>query len=170
MSFISHAWSRLGSPRLLQLRTLLGPRTLPHLRILFRPPLQPRTFANTNFVEIEPDEKVEEETLPGYDPSEFYPVHIGEVFKDRYQVVAKLGFGRSSTVWLARDLRYFEPKLFNLFLPILTKNTASTVMLPSRFSYTTRKWKNAPETKLPCMSAWSSARRTIRVGELSGSC
>lgn len=32
-------------------------------------------------------------------------MRIGEVIKDRYQVVAKLGYGTSSTVWLCRDLR-----------------------------------------------------------------
>lgn len=38
----------------------------------------------------------------------FYPVHLGEVFQDRYQTVAKLGFGSSSTIWLARDLWYAD--------------------------------------------------------------
>jgi hypothetical protein len=32
-------------------------------------------------------------------------VHLGEVFQSRYQVVAKLGFGVYSTVWLCRDLQ-----------------------------------------------------------------
>ncbi|THX66867.1 protein kinase [Aureobasidium pullulans] len=32
------------------------------------------------------------------------PVHLGEKFVPRYQVLAKLGFGTSSTVWLCRDL------------------------------------------------------------------
>lgn len=29
---------------------------------------------------------------------------IGQIVKDRYQAVGKLGFGTSSTVWLCRDL------------------------------------------------------------------
>ncbi|KAI1821796.1 kinase domain protein [Xylaria intraflava] len=87
MSFISRAWSRLGHQAL----------------------LRPRTFANPNFIRIPPHEKVEEETLPDYLSARYYPVRIGEVFVDRYQVVGKLGFGASSTVWLAHDLRYFEP-------------------------------------------------------------
>jgi hypothetical protein len=33
-------------------------------------------------------------------------VRLGEVFESRYQVVAKLGHGTASTVWLCRDLRY----------------------------------------------------------------
>jgi hypothetical protein len=28
---------------------------------------------------------------------------LGDIFQDRYQVVGKLGFGASSTVWLAHD-------------------------------------------------------------------
>jgi len=51
-------------------------------------------------------ERIEEERIPGYKAGNFYPVRLGEVFKSRYQVVAKLGFGTSSTVWLCRDLRY----------------------------------------------------------------
>ncbi|KAF4458105.1 CMGC/SRPK protein kinase [Fusarium austroafricanum] len=54
---------------------------------------------------IDEDIKVEEEEIPGYDASRFYPVRLGEVFQERYQAVAKLGFGSSSTIWLARDLR-----------------------------------------------------------------
>jgi hypothetical protein len=48
--------------------------------------------------------KIEEETLPFYDPRLFYPVRIGEVFGNRYQVVAKLGYGTTSTTWLCHDL------------------------------------------------------------------
>jgi len=49
-------------------------------------------------------EKVEEDLLPDYIASRYYPVRIGQVLSDRYQIVGKLGFGASSTVWLARDL------------------------------------------------------------------
>lgn len=48
---------------------------------------------------------MEEERLPDYDKDAYYPVTIGEVFADRYQAVGKLGFGMSSTVWLARDMQ-----------------------------------------------------------------
>ncbi|KAK8116055.1 CMGC/SRPK protein kinase [Apiospora sp. TS-2023a] len=82
MSFTSWAWLRLGRRAL----------------------LRPRTFSNPNFIRIPLDQKVEEEKLPDYLPARYYPVRIGEVFVDRYQVVGKLGFGATSTVWLARDL------------------------------------------------------------------
>jgi len=63
----------------------------------------PLTFPNGGFMSIPAYTKIEEETLPDYVPSHFYPVRIGEIFRDRYQVVGKLGFGGTSTVWLARD-------------------------------------------------------------------
>lgn len=59
-----------------------------------------------DFAKIPLSQKIEEERIPGYLASRYYPVRIGEVLRDRYQIVEKLGFGASSTVWLARDLRY----------------------------------------------------------------
>jgi len=64
----------------------------------------PLHFPNQNFVQIPADEAIEEETIPGYVASRYYPTRIGEILKERYQVVGKLGFGASSTVWLARDM------------------------------------------------------------------
>lgn len=67
---------------------------------------KPLAFSNTNFGRIPLEEKLEEEFIPGYVASRYYPVRIGQIFNDRYQVIGKLGFGATSTVWLARDLRY----------------------------------------------------------------
>lgn len=50
------------------------------------------------------EETVEEEGSPHYKAEKFYPVRLGEVFESRYKVVAKLGFGTASTIWLCRDL------------------------------------------------------------------
>jgi serine/threonine-protein kinase SRPK3 len=47
---------------------------------------------------------VEEERTPYYDPKRFYPARLGEILVGRYQLATKLGYGTSSTVWLARDL------------------------------------------------------------------
>jgi hypothetical protein len=44
------------------------------------------------------------ENLEAYSPGGFYPVNIGDKFRNRYRIVDKLGFGGYSTVWLARDL------------------------------------------------------------------
>jgi len=44
------------------------------------------------------------ENVEGYKPGGFHPVAIGDVFADgRYTVVHKLGYGGSSTTWLARS-------------------------------------------------------------------
>lgn len=45
------------------------------------------------------------ESLLNYQPGGFHPVALGDTFKDgRYQVHHKLGWGGSSTVWLAHDI------------------------------------------------------------------
>ncbi len=67
---------------------------------------QARTFPSEGFEVLPLHEKIEEERVPGYKAERFYPVRLGDVFESRYQVVAKLGFGTASTVWLCRDLRY----------------------------------------------------------------
>lgn len=38
--------------------------------------------------------------------SGYHPVHIGEVIYYRYVILQKLGWGRFSTVWLAKDFKY----------------------------------------------------------------
>ncbi|KAF2419577.1 protein kinase [Tothia fuscella] len=51
-----------------------------------------RTFATDGFGHVSLQDKFEEEKVPDYHSERFYPV------------LAKLGFGTSSTVWLCRDL------------------------------------------------------------------
>lgn len=75
-------------------------RSLPQLRRRWKP----LNFSNTDFVRIPEWYKIEEETLPGYNTAQYYPTRIGEVIKDQYQVIGKLGFGSTSTAWLARDM------------------------------------------------------------------
>ncbi|QUC23494.1 uncharacterized protein UV8b_07735 [Ustilaginoidea virens] len=65
----------------------------------------PREFPSTGFELIDPSQKVEEERLPFYNRDEYYPMRIGDVVYGHYQIVAKLGYGTTSTVWLSRDLR-----------------------------------------------------------------
>ncbi|KAK2765391.1 hypothetical protein FQN54_008237 [Arachnomyces sp. PD_36] len=63
------------------------------------------TFPTSGFEIVDPSEIVEEETLPTYKPEKYYPVRIGQVLEDRYQIVGKVGYGVFSTVWLARDFQ-----------------------------------------------------------------
>ncbi|KAH8917346.1 kinase-like protein [Atractiella rhizophila] len=80
-------------------------RALRSLSPLARKPLIPRVFPATGFQLLESSIPLEEETWEWYKPEEFYPVKIGEVLNEQYQVVGKLGFGSHGTAWLARDLR-----------------------------------------------------------------
>jgi serine/threonine-protein kinase SRPK3 len=66
---------------------------------------KPLDFSNPSFVRIPEYHKIEEETLPDYIASQYYLTRIGEVIRERYQVVGKLGFGSTSTAWLARDMK-----------------------------------------------------------------
>ncbi|KAI6765671.1 hypothetical protein HG530_006741 [Fusarium avenaceum] len=68
----------------------------------------PRVFPSTGFEKIDPTQSVEEERLPAYRRGDYYPVHIGQVIHENYQVVAKLGYGSTSTVWLSRDLSVYS--------------------------------------------------------------
>ena len=67
--------------------------------------IPPRTFPSDGFTLLPENIRFEEEKYSEYKPENFYPVHLGEVFESRYQVVAKLGWGTVSTIWLCRDLQ-----------------------------------------------------------------
>ncbi|KAE8165465.1 U4/U6 small nuclear ribonucleo protein PRP4 [Aspergillus tamarii] len=76
---------------------------------------EPRVFPSTGFSLLDTSLKIEEETLPTYQPEKYYPTQIGEVLDNRYQVLAKLGYGVTSTVWFGRDLvesKYVALKIF----------------------------------------------------------
>lgn len=47
---------------------------------------------------------VDEETVPRYNWRAFYPAYPGELLDQRYELKTKIGWGSSSTVWLAEDV------------------------------------------------------------------
>jgi hypothetical protein len=53
------------------------------------------------------DTPIEEERIPGYDPKRFLPVNPGDLLNNRYKIVVKLGWGTTSTVWLAQDTQRY---------------------------------------------------------------
>ncbi|KAM5501700.1 hypothetical protein McanMca71_005162 [Microsporum canis] len=65
----------------------------------------PRHFPTTGFKKIDLSQRIEEERYGDYVAERYYPVHIGEIFQSRHQVITKLGFGATSTIWLCRDLQ-----------------------------------------------------------------
>ncbi|KDQ16239.1 hypothetical protein BOTBODRAFT_107233 [Botryobasidium botryosum FD-172 SS1] len=83
-----HAWPR----RILS--------SLPHLNILKPAP----TVAPEAPILLPHDVPIQEERKDDYDPKHYYPVQIGEVLHGTYKIVTKIGYGGSSTVWLARNM------------------------------------------------------------------
>ncbi|KAK3311581.1 CMGC protein kinase [Chaetomium strumarium] len=85
-------------------------------RVLRPDPWKPLQFPTAGFEEFPASEVLEEEFFHEFKKGDYYPVNIGDLLdSDTYQVVGKLGFGRTSSVWLARDLRarkYVALKIF----------------------------------------------------------
>lgn len=80
-----------------------------------RPPSPASVFPTSGFHEFSKSHKIDEENYSWYSPKDFYPIRIGEVIQDRYQVITKLGYGTASTSWLCRDLsahRYVAIKVY----------------------------------------------------------
>ncbi|KAE8131512.1 kinase-like protein [Aspergillus pseudotamarii] len=67
---------------------------------------------------------VDEEISPVYDSKYFYPAKPGEIFADRYQTLVKVGWGVSSTVWLAL-YRHIKGSELVLALKIINNNASS---------------------------------------------
>ncbi|KAK2623947.1 hypothetical protein QTJ16_006581 [Diplocarpon rosae] len=76
----------------------------PALSVPFSRARQSRRLLGTFVPSTSSTPAIEEERLPHYNVEHFYPVQPKEIFEDRYQAIAKLGFGGGSTVWLARNL------------------------------------------------------------------
>ena len=47
----------------------------------------------------------DEERVPGYKSEHYYPANPGDILKSKYQLDVKIGWGTSSTVWLAHEIR-----------------------------------------------------------------
>ncbi|KAH7317827.1 kinase-like domain-containing protein [Rhexocercosporidium sp. MPI-PUGE-AT-0058] len=81
-----------------------------------RAPSAPLRFPPTGFDVVPDSQVIEEEQFEGFKRGLYYPVHIGDVFASKYQVVGKLGYGVTSTVWLARDLQAHEHVTLKVYI------------------------------------------------------
>ncbi|EFR00911.1 CMGC/CLK protein kinase [Nannizzia gypsea CBS 118893] len=66
---------------------------------------KPLEFSNSSFTRIPASQKIEEETIPDYITSRYYPTRIGEDIERRYQVVGKLGYGATSRSFWVEELQ-----------------------------------------------------------------
>ncbi|CAG8947746.1 unnamed protein product [Penicillium salamii] len=69
---------------------------------------------------------VDEEISPVYNSKYFYPAKPGKILADRYQTLVKVGWGVSSTVWLARDLQGHIGEPENVVALKIANNNASS--------------------------------------------
>lgn len=60
-------------------------------------------FPTSGFEVINPSQILEEERFEEFKKGKYCPINIGDILASKYQVVGKLGFGTTSTVWLARE-------------------------------------------------------------------
>ncbi|OCK87907.1 uncharacterized protein K441DRAFT_709141 [Cenococcum geophilum 1.58] len=67
--------------------------------ILQRAPSPPLRFLTTGFKVFAPSEILDKERFEEFKLGRYYLVNIGEVFDSKYQVIGKLGFGVTSTVY-----------------------------------------------------------------------
>lgn len=84
----------------------MAPRLSPFKDVLRAATRPSQAGLRRSLVRLPAESPLDEETLPHYDPQQFYPVRIGDVFDERYQVSGKLGYGAYSTSWLCRDMKY----------------------------------------------------------------
>ncbi|KAM5486081.1 hypothetical protein MaudMau93_005155 [Microsporum audouinii] len=73
-------------------------------RAIRRAPSPPMRFPTSGFEIVNTSKILDEERFEEFKAGQYYPVNIGDIFGSKYQAVGKLGFGATSTVWLARDL------------------------------------------------------------------
>ncbi|KAI1126084.1 protein kinase [Nemania abortiva] len=66
------------------------------------------------------------ERLELYEPGGYHPVRIGDVLRNRYRVLDKLGFGGYSTIWFARDNR------LERYVAVKVKVSDSSLLNPQR--------------------------------------
>ncbi|KAJ5721960.1 protein kinase [Penicillium malachiteum] len=72
-----------------------------------RVPFPPHRLAHT-MTHNQANQAIEEQSLPFYHRKQCYPVEIGHVTHNRYRIIAKIGYGAYSTVWLPCDHRVNE--------------------------------------------------------------
>jgi serine/threonine-protein kinase SRPK3 len=61
-------------------------------------------FPTRGFEIIRTSDVLDEERFEKFKKGQHYPANIGDVLISKYQLIGKLGFATTSTVWLARDL------------------------------------------------------------------
>ncbi len=88
-----------------------------------KPESQLIRFSNTNFKILPSDQKIEEEAhdLISNGKYRYYPIQVGHIVKEKYQILGKLGYGLGSTVWLANELKPYSRR-YPVVLKVFTND------------------------------------------------
>ncbi|EHK96083.1 putative Serine/threonine-protein kinase spk-1 [Glarea lozoyensis 74030] len=86
------------------------------------------------------DQCLEEESNERFKTGRYYPVNIGDIFSSKYQVVGKLGWGVTSTVWLARDLHIIDETLLTDFTTAEMKHPSPRKTIDGLPVYASRRF------------------------------
>ncbi|RAH71116.1 kinase domain protein [Aspergillus aculeatinus CBS 121060] len=95
------------------------------MKTLRRTPSPPICFPTSGFETVRPSEVLDEERFENFKQGKYYPANIGDVLHAKYQIIGELGFGTTSTVWLARDLDtdpLTQPEAIYVTLKIYTRD------------------------------------------------
>lgn len=122
LSFILHSSASLQKrTNFLSFRTLIMAALMKWAtKALRRAPSPPMCFPTSGFETIRPSEVLDEARFEHSKKGQYYPANIGYVLSTKYRIIGKLGFGTTSTVWLARDLEVGKIRFFNLHSDSLT--------------------------------------------------
>lgn len=99
-------------------------------KVTRRLPEQPLRFPAAGLEVFSDSVIVEEEQFDDFKTGQYYPVRIGDVYDGKYQVLGKLGFGTTSTVWLARNLMYVLGTINPKFSGLILIHSENASMLP----------------------------------------
>jgi hypothetical protein len=114
-----------------------------------------------------------EEGISAYIVGDFHPVSPGESYKEgRYQIIRKLGFGSTSTVWLSVDRRLPQSGLARLIAvmelvsPLNSSKRVPVLASWKTFSGFIRSHQNTLDINI-CLGSWIISNTKDLMGHIA---
>lgn len=100
--------------------------------------------------------------MEDYKVGGYHPVHIGEIYLNRYMVIQKLGWGHFSTVWLAKDMK------FDTFVALKVQKSSQHYLDAAydevEILQELENFNNNPEWERSVREYWNSQQEKIKGG------
>lgn len=104
----------------------------------------------------------EDEGMEDYKVGGYHPVHVGEIYLNRYMVIQKLGWGHFSTVWLAKDMK------FDTYVALKVQKSSQHYLDAAydevEILQELEKYNNNPEWERSIREYWKSNQEKIQDG------